>query len=264
MGFVEAFNGCGIMFSDDWDLDLLNQKAAGVIEELENQEIAKYFSIPGENFSLPASSNIETVQRILVVCSGYPEHAGVWSYTLLDKSLAEPEWFEKTSMEPYFRDLYDTDIGLIVLNPHAEELKKIPDESLDIYLLQLQRVYEYICYKQAEGVRIVLLGFSLGGEVVLRFLQTHPRYAEFTKGLILIDPVPPTTGRQNMYPALLELVDKARFYGVGDSEGRPEKLAEFTENILNIAPRVFSCKYHGEMPNRVRPDVIQLLPAMFA
>ncbi|MFH1964996.1 MAG: hypothetical protein ABIJ42_05585, partial [Acidobacteriota bacterium] len=200
---------------------------------------------------------------ILVVCSGYPEHAGVWSYTLLDKSLEEPGWFEKTSMEPYFRDLYGTDIGLIVLNPHAEGLKKIPDESLDIYLSQLQRVYEYRCSKRAGGAKIVLLGFSLGGEVVLRFLQTHRRYTEFTKGLILIDPVPPTIGRQNMYPDLLELVDKALFYGVGDSEGRPEKLAEFTKQILHITPQVISCQYHGEMPNRVWPNVLQLLPAMF-
>ena len=45
MVLAEAFNGCGIMFSEDWDLDLLNQKAAWVIEELRDQEIVNYFSI---------------------------------------------------------------------------------------------------------------------------------------------------------------------------------------------------------------------------
>lgn len=251
------------MFSEDWDLDLLNREAALVIKKLENEGIAKYFSVPGEKFSLPASSNIEIAERIVVVCSGYPEHAGVWSYTLLDKSFEAPEWFEKTSMEPYFRDLYDTDIGLIVLNPHAEDLKQIPDEALEIYLFQLQRLYEYLCFTRAKGVKLVLLGFSLGGEVILRFLQTYPRYTEFTKGLILIDPVPPSIGRQNMYPELSELVGKARFYGFGDSERRPGKLAEFTKKILNVTPEVFSCHYHGEMPNRVWSKVLQELPNIF-
>jgi len=252
-----------MFFSDDWDLDLLNHKASMVIKELEKEGIAKYFSVPSENVSLPATSNIETAECIMVVCSGYPEHAGVWSYTLLDKSIKEPKWFEKTSMEPYFRDLYDTNIGLIVLNPHAEELKQIPDESLDIYLFQLRRFYDYICFKRSVGIKLVLLGFSLGGEVVLRFLQTNPRYTKFTKGLILIDPVPPSIGRQNMIPELSELVEKAYFYGYGDSEGHPEKLAEFTKKILNITPEVFSCQYHGEMPNLVWPRIFQSLPAMF-
>ncbi|MFC1816544.1 hypothetical protein ACFL0M_11560 [Thermodesulfobacteriota bacterium] len=251
------------MFSEDWDLDRLNREAFEVIRKLEDEGIAKYFSVPGENFSLPASANIETAEHIVVVCSGYPEHAGVWSYTLLDKSFEAPEWFEKTSMEPYFRNLYDTDTGLIALNPHAEVLKQIPDETLEIYLFQLQRLYEYLCFTRAQQVKLVLLGFSLGGEVVLRFLQTYPRYTEFTNGLILIDPVPPRTGRQNMSPELSELVDKACFYGVSDSEGRPEKLAAFTQKILNITPEVFSCQFHGEMPNLVWPRIFQALPAMF-
>ncbi len=252
-----------MFFSEDWDLDLLNRKAAQVIKELEKEGIAKYFLIPGENVYLPATSNTETAECIVVVCSGYPEHAGAWSYTLLDKSIEEPEWLEKTSMERYFRDLNDTDIGLIVLNPHAEELKQIPDESLDIYLLQLQQLYDYICFTRTEGVKLVLLGFSLGGEVVLRFLQNYHRYTEFTKGLILIDPVPPSIGRQKMNPELSELVDKAYFFGFGDSEGRPEELAEFTKRILDITPEVFSCQYHGEMPNLVWPRIFQALPAMF-
>ncbi len=252
-----------MFFSEDWDLNLLNKKAARVIKELEKEGIAKYFSIPGENLSLPATSNIETAECIVVVCSGYPEHAGVWSYTLLDKSMQEPEWIKKTSMEPYFRDLYDTDIGLIVLNPHAEELKQIPDESLDIYLFQLQKLYDYIGLARTDGLKFVLLGFSLGGEVVLRFLHTYPCYTKFTKGLILIDPVPPRIRRQNMIPELSELIGKTSFYGFGDPQGRPGELAEFTKRILNITPEVVSCQYHGEMPNLVWPRIFQGLPAMF-
>lgn len=252
-----------MFFSDDWDLDLLNHKASKVIKELEKEGIAKYFSVPGENVSLPATSNIETVECIVMVCSGYPEHAGVWSYTLLDKSVEEPGWFKKTSMEPYFRDLYNTGIGLIVLNPHVEELKRIPDASLDIYLSQLQQLFNYIYSTRAVGVKFVLLGFSLGGEVILRFLHTYPRYTEYIKGLILIDPVPPSISRPNMSPELSALVDKMSFYGFGDLKGRPGELTEFTQKILRITPEVVSCQYHGEMPNLVWPRIFQSLPAMF-
>lgn len=252
-----------MFFSDDWDLDLLNRKASKVLQELKKEGIVKYFSVPGENVSLPATSNIETAKCILVVCSGYPEHAGVWSYTLLEKSIEEPEWFKKTSMEPYFRDLYNTDIGLIVLNPHAEELKRIPDASLDIYLSQLQQLFNYICSTWAIGVKFVLLGFSLGGEVVLRFLHTYPRYTEFTKGLILIDPVPPSIRRPNMGSELSALVDKTSFYGFGDLKGHPGELTEYTQKILQITPEVVSCQYHGEMPNLVWSRIFQSLPIMF-
>ena len=60
-----------------------------------------------------------------------------------------------------------------------------------------------------------------------------------------------------------ELVGKARFYGFGDSERRPGELAEFTKKILNITPEVFSCHYHGEMPNRVWSKVLQELSNIF-
>lgn len=252
-----------MFFSDDWDLDLLNRKAAEIIKGLEEEGIATGFSVPGETPCLPATSNADTAEHLVVVCSGYPEHAGVWSYTLLDKSAEDPGWLEKTTMAPYFRDLYDTGIGLIVLNPHAEELKRVPDASLTIYLSQLQKLFDHLCSPGRGGTSVVLLGFSLGGEVVLRFLQTYPRFTGVIKGLILIDPVPPSIGRSNMRPELSALVDQASFYGFGDANGRPGELTAFAQKILKVTPVLVSCQYHGEMPNLVWPRICQSLPALF-
>lgn len=251
-----------MFFSADWDLDHLNGRAAKVITDLQQEGIATYFTVPGLTLSLPATSNIETAATIVVVCSGYPEHAGVWSYTLLDKSAEDPGWFQHTTMEPYFRGLYDTDSALVVVNPHAQELKQIPDASIGIYLSQLQHLFDRLAATRSEGMRCFLLGFSLGGEVVLRFLHTHPQYIRFTKGLILIDPVPPSIRRSAMSPELSSLVDQASFFAFGDLQGRPGELAEFTKRILQIAPEVVSCRYHGEMPNLVWPRIRQRLPAL--
>lgn len=251
-----------MFFSEDWDLDLLNHNAARVIEDLAREGIATTFHVPGVSLSLPATSNIETAESIVVVCSGYPEHAGVWSYTLLDKSADDPEWLKKTTMEPYFRDLHDTDTALIVLNPHAQELKEIPDASIGIYLSQLQHLYDHLASERGDGIQCLLLGFSLGGEVVLRYLHGHPHHTRFTRGLVLIDPVPPSIRRPAMSPELSALVDQASFYGFEDLEGQPGELVEYTKKILQITPELVSCRYHGEMPNRVWPRIRQRLPAL--
>ncbi|MDP2646239.1 MAG: hypothetical protein Q8P24_14960 [Desulfobacterales bacterium] len=251
------------MFSKDWDLDQYNRRAAQVIQKLQTEGLVKYLFPSEARVALPSSSNIETADHVLVVCSGYPEHAGIWSYTLLEKSIKEPAWFEKTSMEPYFRDLADSPIALVVLNPHAEELKLLPDESLDIYLSQLRQLYEHLFFSRKKQVKLALLGFSIGAEVILRFLKTYPHYAPYTKALIFVDPVPPRVGRKQMPPELSELVDHARFYGLGDPQGKPGQLADFTSKLLGITPEIFPCEYHGEMPNLIWPRLRTQLPALF-
>jgi len=51
---------------------------------------------------------------VVIAALGYPEQAGVWSYTLLRQSrIAE------SSMEPYFREFAEHDIGLIAINPNS-------------------------------------------------------------------------------------------------------------------------------------------------
>ncbi|MEW6335483.1 MAG: hypothetical protein AB1558_14575 [Thermodesulfobacteriota bacterium] len=240
----------------------MNRNAARVVENLVREGIAAYVHVPGVDLPLPATSNIETAESVVVACSGYPEHAGVWSYTLLDKSAGDPVWLDKTTMEPYFRDLHDTDTALIVLNPHAQELKQIPDASIGIYLSQLQHLFDHLASARGDGMRSVLLGFSLGGEVVLRFLHSHPYHIRFARGLVLIDPVPPSIRRPVMSPELSALVDQASFYGFGDLEGNPGELVEYTKKILQITPELVSCRYHGEMPNLVWPRIRQRLPAL--
>ncbi len=50
---------------------------------------------------------------IVIAILGYPECAGVWSYTLLRQSRVS-----ETSMESYFHEFGSNDIGLVAINPN--------------------------------------------------------------------------------------------------------------------------------------------------
>lgn len=240
------------MFSEEWDLEALNAKADQILQELISEGSGKYISLPGEATKLPASANIETAESIVIVCSGYPEVSGVWSYMLLEQSVRQKELLEKTSMAPYFREI-PKGVGLIILNPHGEELKTPPEASIPVYLSQLEQLYKY--FTQSGNVRLMLLGYSLGGDVILRFLQEHLTYVNRTHKLIFIDPTPPSIGRRKLEPKVLELVDQALFYGLCDEKGHPGEFAEFTKMRLKIQPDLVPCESHGEMPNLIWPQL---------
>ncbi len=48
---------------------------------------------------------------VVIAVLGYPERAGVWSYTLLQQSRAS-----ESSMERYFSEFGSRDIGLVAIN----------------------------------------------------------------------------------------------------------------------------------------------------
>lgn len=51
--------------------------------------------------------------RVILVVSGVPEEAGVWSYTLLSQGRVE-----ESSMRPYFAMARRRGWGVVALNPH--------------------------------------------------------------------------------------------------------------------------------------------------
>jgi pimeloyl-ACP methyl ester carboxylesterase len=239
-----------MMFSEDWNLEELNKKAELILQGLEAEGWSKYIVLPATAAKLPASREYENAETIVIVCSGWPEVAGVWAYSLLEESTRQNELLDETTMAPYFRDL-PGNVGLIILNPHAEGLKTPPDASIPNYLSQLEYLYQTVL--QPEKQRIVLLGYSLGGEVILRFLQKYSGYAEKTNQLIFIDPTPPSIGRRKLNPIVLILVEKAIFYGLSDQYGHPGEFAEFTKMRLRIQPTLVPCDSHGAMPNLIWP-----------
>ncbi|MGK5094632.1 hypothetical protein WDW89_21790 [Deltaproteobacteria bacterium TL4] len=249
------------MFSEDWNFEVLNQKATAIIQTLEKEGVVRYFSLPDGTVRLPATSNLEQAEEIVIVCSGYPERAGVWSYTLLDRSLTDSPWLEKTSMSAYFKGLGSLNMGMVVLDPHANELKQPPEASIPVYLSQLHQLYESF-RRRSFPPKIILLGYSLGGDVLLRFLQTYPHFCGQTHALILVDPSPPHVGRRKLLPEVAPLVARALFYGLANDAGLPGEFAEITAMRLKLKPQLVSCEFHGEVPNLILPQILANLPTL--
>ncbi|MBF0287183.1 MAG: hypothetical protein HQM14_05135 [SAR324 cluster bacterium] len=238
------------MFSEEWNLQELDTKADKILEKVINQGLAKYISVPELNIKLPASINVENNKYVMIVCSGYPEHAGVWSYTLLEESRHGKGSLKKISMECYFQEIPEQ-IGIVVMNPHAEKLEMQPHDSIAIYVSQLKALCRYLT--QSKSIKLLLMGYSLGGEGIIQFLQQNPDQLDRIHKLILIDPTPPSLGRRKLAPKVLELVDHAFFYGLCDQEGKPGEFAELTKMRLKITPHLIPCDLHGAMPNLVWP-----------
>lgn len=235
-----------MLYSEEWDLEKLNSKANQILIDLEKEGKCSFKSFNG-SIKLPTSSNRESAKHIMIICSGYPENAGVWAYSLLEESERKSDKLAKTTMAPYFEELPDH-VRIVVLNPHEGELISPPEASIETYIFQLNQVLEY--FKNSD-VSFMLLGFSLGGDVILRFLSQYPQFIGKISKLIFIDPTPPSLGRRKLKPELLELVDNALFYGLSDLDGNPGEFAEFTKMRLKIKPELVPCESHGEMPNLI-------------
>ncbi|MBW8002428.1 MAG: alpha/beta hydrolase [Planctomycetes bacterium] len=174
---------------------------------------------------------------IVIAVIGYPERAGIWSNTLLRQSrIAE------TSMEPYFRQFSESDIGLVAIDPNCFE----PDIEGDTFIYQLERVIADI----PANTKIGLLGFSMGGKILVEFLQQRPELLTRIAGLALIDPTLPNRLRVgNIRP----LLDNDTLLIASEGEVSP---GEISSMLLRI-PKISFPGIHGEMPNKALKEVIK-------
>ncbi|MHC4256770.1 MAG: alpha/beta fold hydrolase, partial [Planctomycetota bacterium] len=115
---------------------------------------------------------------IVIAVLGYPERVGVWSYTLLRQSR-----ITESSMEPYFSKFGSHDLGLVAINPNYLGA----DMEGDSFIYQLEQVTADI----AADKKIGFIGFSMGGKILVEFLEQHPKLLDRTAGLVLIDPTLP-------------------------------------------------------------------------
>lgn len=178
-------------------------------------------------------------KKLMVVAAlGYPEQAGVWSYTLLREGrIAE------SSMEPYFREFGRHDIGLAAINPNLLG----PNIEGDSFIYQLQRVISDV----AGDKKIGFIGFSMGGRILVEFLQQHPELHGRTAGLVLIDPTLPNRLEVGNIRRLLDndtllIASKSDVHSPG----------EIASVLLGI-PKISFPGIHGEMPNKALGEIIR-------
>lgn len=184
------------------------------------------------------SPNAFDKKLIVIAVLGYPERAGVWSYTLLRQSrIAE------SSMEPYFREFASNNFGLVAIDPNCFG----PDIEGDSFVYQLQRVLADI----DTDKKISFLGFSMGGKILVEFLEQHPELLNRMAGLVLIDPTLPNRLKLDN---IRELLDNDTLLIA--SEGEVSSPGEISSMLLQI-PKISFPGIHGEMPNKSLGEIIK-------
>lgn len=176
-------------------------------------------------------------ELVVIAALGYPEQAGVWSYTLLRQSR-----IGESSMEPYFRAFAERDLGLIAINPNFFG----PDIEGDSFIYQLERVVADI----AGDTKIGLMGFSMGGMIVVDFLQERPDLLDRVAGLVLIDP---TLSNRLEVGNIRHLLDNDTLLIA--SEGEDASPGEIASVLLEI-PKVSFPGIHGETPSKALAEII--------
>ncbi len=169
---------------------------------------------------------------------GYPERAGVWSYTLLRQSR-----ISETSMESYFHVFRSNNFGLVAINPNFFS----PDIEGDSFIYQLQRVVADI----DTDKKISFIGFSMGGKILVEFLEQRPELLDRMVGLVLIDPTLPNRLKVENIRRLLD--DDTLLIA---SEGEVSSPGEISSMLLQI-PKISFPGIHGEMPNKSLGEIIK-------
>lgn len=178
-------------------------------------------------------------QKLVVIAVlGYPEQAGVWSYTLLSQAR-----IDESSMEPYFQEFGQHDIGLVAINPNLLN----PDIEGDSFIYQLQQVI----VDSADDKKIGFIGFSMGGKIVVEFLQQRPKLLCRVAGLALIDPTLPNRLDVGNIRRLLDndtllIASQGEIHSPGD-----------IASVLLGIPKISFPGIHGEMPNKALGEVIK-------
>lgn len=175
---------------------------------------------------------------VVIAVLGYPERVGVWSYTLLSQSR-----IGETSMERYFREFGERGFGLAAIDPNCFG----PDIEGDSFIYQLERVVADI----APDRKIGFIGFSMGGKILIEFLERRRELLARVEGLVLIDPALPNRLSIRHIRALLD--DDTLLIA---SQGGGQSPGEIASALLDV-PSVSFAGIHGEMPNKALGRIIE-------
>ncbi|MCH8120510.1 MAG: hypothetical protein IIC00_12370 [Planctomycetes bacterium] len=192
----------------------------------------------GKEYSILITPNAFDKKLIAIAVLGYPEQVGVWSYTLLRQSR-----LSESSMEPYFQEFAKHDFGLVAINPNCLG----PDIEGDSFIYQLEQVVADI----APDRKIGFIGFSMGGKILIDFLQQRPELLDRVAGLVLIDPTLPN--RLDV-GNIRRLLDNDTLLIA--SQGEVHSPGEIASVLLQI-PKISFGGIHGEMPNKALAQIIK-------
>jgi pimeloyl-ACP methyl ester carboxylesterase len=146
-------------------------------------------------------------------------------------------------MEPYFREFGEHHFGLVAIDPNCFG----PDIEGDSFTYQLEQVIADI----APDRRIGFIGFSMGGKILVEFLEQRCELLERVAGLVLIDAtLPNRLSVRHIRP----LLDNDTLLIA--SQGEDHSPGDIASVLLSI-PKISFPGIHGEMPNKALGRIIE-------
>ena len=142
------------------------------------------------------------------------------------------------------------DFGLVAIDPNYFG----PDIDGDSFIYQLEQVIADI----APDTKIGFIGFSMGGRILVEFLEQRPQLLDRVAGLVLIDPTLPNRLRVENIRRLLD--NNTLLIA---SEGEVISPGEIASALLAIE-KTSIAGIHGEMPNKAVGHVIEFYKARMA
>ena len=227
------------MFENETELE---KTAARIVADMVAAGVAQrkfYFDErAGKEYSNPITPGAFDKQLIVIAVLGYPERAGVWSYTLLSQSRTS-----EASMEPYFREFGRHGLGLVAIDPNCFG----PDIEGDCFVYQLERVVADV----TAGAKIGFIGFSMGGKILVEFLEARPELLRRTAGLVLIDPTLPNRLSVRYVRPLLD--ENTLLIA---SQGEDHSPGEIASALLDV-PSISFAGIHGQMPDKALGKIVE-------
>lgn len=232
----------------------LGEKTHEIVKGLQQEGLVRYIELTepetGEGFTVLASPGVTSFDRLLLVVSGVPEAAGVWSHALLSQGR-----IDETSMRDYFIMTQKHNWAMLALNPHAQGEANRP-----AYRRHLDATLGFLALEDSRRL-IKILCFSAGGAVVTEYLNQKAHVAERIDSLILIDPVPPAIKKSKVSPELRDLLDRSILYGIEDPPDQPAPWATLAGSVLGMPVKSVKAQLHGELPHLLLGDVEAILAA---
>ena len=146
-------------------------------------------------------------------------------------------------MDSYFHEFDKNDFGLVAINPNFFG----PDIEGDSFIYQLERVVADIAADKKTG----FVGFSMGGKILVEFLQQRSELLCRVAGLVLIDP---TLSNRLDVGNIRRLLDNDTLLIA--SQGEVHSPGEIASALLGIHKISFP-GIHGEMPSKALGEVIE-------
>lgn len=232
----------------------LGEKTHEIVKGLQQEGLVRYIELTepetGEGFTVLASPGVTSFDRLLLVVSGVPEAAGVWSHALLSQGR-----IDESSMRDYFIMTQKHNWAMLALNPHAQGEANRP-----AYRRHLDATLGFLALEDSRRV-IKILCFSAGGAVVTEYLNQKAHVAERIDSLILIDPVPPAIKKSKVSPELRDLLDRSMLYGMEDPPDQLAPWATLAGSVLGMPVKSVKAQLHGELPHLLLRDVEAILAA---